>query len=152
MSTDQPIRLTLPPHLVDRIRAILVYDIARQLDESLKDELTGAVEGVDAGDVTTGREGSPSVISLAGDTDQRNAAATGTSELSHQGEEADDDQPESVAVPVDPPAPPTIAEETLEDVARWADTKIGRGILKRYNLGTCPPSHFSNARIAAADL
>jgi hypothetical protein len=132
MSTDQPIRLTLPPHLVGRIRCLLEYDIARQLDQSLKDDLQRAVDAAGTtSSVGLGNVGAPSSVQAlaaeAADYDVIMPAAVN--------EPTNGAPTPTKSVAADPPPPPTVPEETLEQVARWADTKAGRGILKRYSLG-----------------
>lgn len=130
MSSDQPIRLTFPAHLVEKISALLVYDIARQLDVALKLELEEALKAADSA-----RTDATRAALIDG------AAAEQKSNNTDRGDGEDPSKAEADAqIPVDPPAPPTIAEETLENVSRWADSKLGRGILRRYNLG---PFSFS---------
>lgn len=116
--------LTLPPHLIEKIEAILEADL--QDDHSFsEDTRRGLRKARDEYQSWT----PPTTLTLqsAQLTEDKTALHTDTEPTSQPDDE------DSVAE--DPPAPPTVDEEVLVSLSRWAGTNVGQVILKRNRIG-----------------
>lgn len=116
--------LTLPPHLIEKIEAILDADLqdAQSLDEETQRRLRKARDD---------HRGWKPPTALTAQTSKLTDGTTG----------CNDDASSTVVIVGtelavdDPPAPPIIDEEVLVSLSRWAGTDLGQVILKRNHIG-----------------
>lgn len=128
MQEIEQVRLTLPDHLVERIRGVLAPDVARHIEASLRNELESAFEAHRASSSASGND--QVVVDVAHDGQE--TVVPGSRE---RGETEETVRERAEETSGDPPIPPTVSEEALEKLARWTGTKYGRGVLKRNRLG-----------------
>jgi hypothetical protein len=117
-------RLTLPPHLLETIKQLLIADVElpsdlrRDLDAALS---SAAVVAVDAQRTVPDTERGQERPEVSSGSDYPEGA-----EVSEAAEEV---------------VPPTIDVEVLEQLSRWATSNDGRALLKRKRLGADCPGH-----------
>jgi hypothetical protein len=111
-------RLTLPPHLLETVKELLIADV--ELPSDLRRDLEAALSSATRPAVVAQRavleaerERARLEDSSGSDYPERGEASVGAAEV----------------------VPPTIDVEVLEQLSRWATSNDGRALLKRKRLG-----------------
>lgn len=139
------ILLTLPPHLLEKIEAIITADIGQELGLEIHEGLKQAQR-----DVIEFKKKSATTLAVPIQTAKNNGVGSKRSQSRTKINErqdigiveqdgADDEPNEEELLPHQPP--PTIDEEILLALSKWARTDIGPVILKRKGLGEFPQPH-----------
>ncbi|KAI9633998.1 uncharacterized protein MKK02DRAFT_28727 [Dioszegia hungarica] len=123
--------LTLPPHLVEKIQAILAAKLGDKVDANIRAGLKKVQQDVSASAAEQERLASAlaarwSELSGTKVSVDVGEASLGNAPLREPGLEEDGDAPDQ--------PPPTIDEEVLVALSKWASTGIGRVTLKRKGL------------------
>lgn len=118
MTESHETRLTLPPYLIDRIRNVLIPNVAKYIDEALRTELQAALTAVD-----TYRPDETDLRLVDGKDDLGDV-----NDGKMEDQRGKDDADEAAA-------PPTVREDTLERLSRWAQPRNRQATLKRNGLG-----------------